>query len=578
MKKTLELAWGVIRRPAPTFRRIKEEKPLGRGIFIVFLFLFIMLYISFLRGSGESIGVILSIPLVYLIIMAYSGLFNFMARLLKTKSEYKSLLISNFFISGVIGSIKYLVRTGLSFTKHPPIATVCGPGGCHAVDVSLFSQFTLASLCKILFLAWAVFLLIVALREIYRLSTSKSIVVLCLTMLLILPFFVVTVPNLYSASLPICIVILALLICVTLTLIFRKILLGKLFRQKVLYSLSIFGALFIALATIANLNTIVIPNRIVNKYCVIPEEIASDGGEYIYVTSWIFDNIYKVDSEGRFLAKFTGYRLKKIKVDEKGIVYVFCQGTEDEKYWKVQKFTPEEKFIADVFLKPPKVTIYTKDFDVDSNGNIYVLANLATYGKADYKLHKFNAKGEFLLVFGESGEGVREFCIPQAMAVDQEGNIYVVSMYKIQKFNSDGQFIKVFKGQEEKDIKYCGIMPRDIEVDKKGNIYISTMLGFEWTKKKKVGVWTIKKFDSHGRPLMNLKLSKEEEGIVHPGQIAIDREGNIYVADGRNYKIRIFSTEGKFLRDIQHNPFMIKWYKESFLGRYWRKVFRWSQL
>lgn len=37
MKKTLELAWGVIRRPAPTFRKIKEEKPWGRGLIIFLL-------------------------------------------------------------------------------------------------------------------------------------------------------------------------------------------------------------------------------------------------------------------------------------------------------------------------------------------------------------------------------------------------------------------------------------------------------------------------------------------------------------------------------------------------------------
>jgi len=500
-------------------------------------------------------GVILLTLPVYLIIMAYFGLFNFTARLLKAKSEYKSLLISSLFIFGVIASIGYLIITGFRLLTKSEL---------------------LISLSKILLLAWAVFLLILVLREIYRFSTSKSIAVLCLTVLLILPLFIVTIPNLYSTYPPICIAILALLICAILTLIFRKILSGKLFRQKALYSLSIFGALFIALATVGILNTAVIPFfKIMNSYCVIPSEIATNGGEYIYVTSWIFDNIYKVDSEGRFLAKFVGYRLKKIEVDEKEIVYIFCRGTEDEKYWKVQKFTSEGKFIEDVLLKPPKVTIYTKDFDVDNNGNIYVLANLARCSaKTNYKIHKFNAKGEFLLAFGESGEGDREFCIPQAMAVDQKDNIYVVSTGRIQKFNSNGQFINVFKGQEERDIKYSGTMPRDIEVDKKGNIYISTMLSFEWTKKKKVGIWTIKKFDNHGRPLMNLKLSTEEEGIIYPGEIAIDKEGNIYVADGRNYRIRIFSTEGKFLRDIQYNPFMIKWYRESLLGRSQRKMFR----
>ena len=570
MKKTLELAWGVIRRPAFTFKRIKEEKPLGRGIFIAFLPLFIMFYISIFRESGEWETFIASIPYTYLVIMSYTALLNFTARLLKGKSEYKSLLISNFFISGVIGSIKCLVRTGLFFTKHPSVATVCGPGGCHTVDVPLFSQFTLGSLCEILFAFWMFFLLILALKEIYKFSASNTMTTFGFTFLLILPLFIATIPNLYSTSLPICIIILALLICIIFALIFRKVLLEETFRRKTFYFFAIFGALLIVLLRVEMLNGVTIPGNIQARYCVYPEKIIIGSKGNIYVTSIGFGGIYKFDSEGEFLRRFESDYPHKIAANGKGIIYI--AGWEHKKGYKIQKLTENGKPIETIFLKPlpPVSTGYIKDMDVDSQGNIYFLANMeGILKKREYKIQKFSPEGKFLTEFGEEGKGDGQFCLPGAMTMDERDNIYVTGTYtyRFQKFDSKGRFVKIFKGPKEKDPEYRGIFLWDIEIDKKGNIYtLSEYL--EKELKEEIKTWKVRKFNKQGEPVMTIEITGNGyKKYWRPEEMAIGKNGCIYIADPYNHRIQIFDNQGNFLKNIKHNPFMIKWYGESLIGR-----------
>lgn len=569
MKKTLELAWGVIRRPTPTFRRIKEEKPLGRGIFIAFLPLFIMFYISIFREIGLEIGgrevLIVVIPFTYLVILSYTALLNFTARLLKSKNEYKNLLISNFFIFGVIGSIKCLVVTGLSLSKYPLTATVCSPAGCHAVK-SLSPQSILITL---LFAFWMFFLLILALKEIYKFSASNAMTIFGLTFLLILLLFIVTIPNLYSTSLPICIVILALLICVILILIFKKVLSKETFRRKTFYFFAIFGALLIVLLRVEILNGVVIPGNIQARYCVYPQKIITGSRGNIYVTSIGFGGIYKFDPEGKFLGRFESDYPNKIASGSEGIIYIAGWGY--KKGCKIQKLTEDGKPIETILLKPPFPisTGYIKDMNVDSQGNIYLLISHSQRipKKTEYKVQKFSPEGKFLMEFGEEGKGDKQFYLPWSIAIDEKGNIYVTGMYRFQKFDNKGRFVKIFKSTKERDPEYCGISSWNIEVDKEGNIYtLSQYLKKEL--KEEIKVWKLKKFNRQGKPIMTIEITGNGyEKFWHPAGMAIGKNAYIYLADPYNHRIQVFNNQGKFLKNIKHNPFMIKWYEESLIGR-----------
>lgn len=571
MKKTLELAWGVIRRPAPTFRRIKEEKPLGRGILVALIPLIVIFVISILRGAWIGIEFVtlsviytatILILLVYPVIISCTVFFDFTARLLKAKSEYKSLLISNFFIFGVVVSIGYLIITSFHLL----------------IKSGLF-----ISLCKILFSAWAIFLLILTLREIYKFSISKSIAIFSLTFLLILPLFVATIPNLYSTSLPSCITILALLICLIIVLIFKRILLGSLIRKKILYFLSLLGSLSAILLITSYLNVILIPSKIMVRYCTSPQSIAIDDLNNIYVAS-VFQSgkIFKFNSSGKFLDKFKGNVGYQVIIDYEGMIYLAAPQLRKGS-WHLQKFNKEGELISSISLKMKEPTDrdyhnHLKDIGIDGQGNIYILARLEKDKKVEYKVQKFNPEGKLLMEFGKKGKGDGEFYGSWAMTVDKKGNIYVTGLYKIQKFDDTGKFIKVFKSPKEKDSAYLGQLPMDIEVDRDGNIYVLVM-DWEIEEERKIRVSKVKKFDSQGNLLMSIgSREREEEDFWFPDGIAVDSKGHIYVADRINHRIQVFDKQGEFLRSIKHNPFMIKWYEESIIGKFFDKMGRPSRV
>lgn len=564
MKKTLKLVWGVIRRPAPTFRRIKEEKPLGRGILVALIPLMIVFSIAIIRELWMEIELTPLIPFPYLVIAAYPVLFNFMARVLKEENEYKSLLIVSLFIFGVVATIGCLIMIGVSFITD------------WEIGKSL-------ALCQVLLILWLFSLLILALREVYKITTSKAMAIFGLTLFLTLPLFIVTIPNLYTFSLPLAIVISGLLICFVIALIFKRILLGSLIRKKILYSLSLLGSLFIVLLIAAGLNMVRIPGIIMERYCISPQSIAIDQQSNIYVASvFQFGKIFKFNSSGKFLDKFKGNIGYQIIIDYEGMIYLAAPQLR-EGSWHFQKFNEEGKLISSISLKLKEPTDKDylnrlKDIGINGQGNIYILARLEKDKKVEYKVQEFNPEGELLMEFGKKGKGDEEFHAPWAMTVDREGYIYITGLHKIQKFDSNGRFIKVFKSPKEKDLAYLGQLPMDIEVDKEGNIYVLVM-DWEIEGEKKIRVSKVKKFDFQGNLLMSIgNRKKEEEDFWFPDEIAVDSKGHIYVADHINYRIQVFDKQGEFLRSIKHNPFMIKWFSKSYIGWMLDKVSRPSRV
>ena len=561
MKKTLELAWGVIRRPAPTFRRIKEEKPLRGGILVALIPLVIVFSVSILRKLW--IGIETFIPLMpapYLHIVIYTVLFNFMARVLKEENEYKSLLSANFFIFGVVATIGYLTAEGISSVTN------------WEIGKSL-------ALCQVLLIPWSLSLLTLALREVYKIATSKAIAIFGLTLFLTLPLFVVTIPNFYAFSLPLAIVILGILICFVIVLIFKRTLLGSLIKKKILYSLSLLGSLFIVLLIAVSLNMGWIPGIIMERYCTSPQSIAIDEQSNIYVTSLLQPgSIFKFDSSGKFLNKFKKDFGYQVIIDYEGMIYLAAPQLR-KGGWHLQKFNGEGELIGPISLKMEEPTDRDyrgrlQDIGIDGQGNIYILARLKKNKKSKYKVQKFSPEGKLLMEFGKKGKGDGEFHVPWAMTVDKRGNMYVTGLYKIQKFDNTGKFIKIFKSPKEKDLTYLGQLPMDIEVDREGDIYVLVM-DREIEEEKKIRVSKVKKFDSQGNLLMSIgSRKKEEEDFWFPDEIAVDKKGHIYVADHINHRIQVFDKQGEFLRSIKHNPFMIRWFEESIIGWILDKVSR----
>ncbi len=149
-------------------------------------------------------------------------------------------------------------------------------------------------------------------------------------------------------------------------------------------------------------------------------------------------------------------------------------------------------------------------------------------------------------VFGTPGTGNGQFNNPRNVAIDAQGNIYVVDSdnNRIEKFDSGGKYLTAW-GTKSPDNAAAPPgtfnQPWGIAVDKAGNVYVADT----WNHR-------IEKFDSNGKFLTTWGTNGDTRGNVQsvptqfygPRAIAVDPQGNLYVTDTGNKRVLKFSPTG----------------------------------
>lgn len=160
-----------------------------------------------------------------------------------------------------------------------------------------------------------------------------------------------------------------------------------------------------------------------------------------------------------------------------------------------------------------------------------------------------------------SGSGNGQFSLPRGIAVGPDGNIYVVDTgnMRIQKFDPKGKFLAVIgSGSGNGDGQFAplsadatGTGPGGIAVDKAGNIYVADT----WNHR-------IQKFDSSGKfvkawgSFINLSDpasandADPNSKFYGPRGIAIGPDGNVYVTDTGNKRVLVFDPNGSYVKKI----------------------------
>ena len=197
---------------------------------------------------------------------------------------------------------------------------------------------------------------------------------------------------------------------------------------------------------------------------------------------------------------------------------------------------------------------------VNSKGHVFVFSRGnptgPAYGAAAAQLLEFGADGKFLR---EIGHNLYAWSFAHSVKIDKDNNIWVADKGSdmVIKFTPQGRVAMVFGRKQEASDE--GTEPlrhpkpplppvdgmfrqvTDMAWDAAGNTYISDgYINSRVAKVDKDGNW----IKSWGEP------GDGPGQFSTPHSIAVDAQGNVYVADRGNRRIQVFDDEGKFLRQV----------------------------
>lgn len=167
------------------------------------------------------------------------------------------------------------------------------------------------------------------------------------------------------------------------------------------------------------------------------------------------------------------------------------------------------------------------DIAVDQDGNVYVSTQSAN------SIKKFDRDGNQIAEWGGNGSDDGEFALSLGVGVDSENNVYVTDFYntRIQKFDSEGNFITQWATEESTS-------PAFLAIDPQNNVWIDEFPPHD--------DHYVMKYDSEG----NLLHEWGNENKVFGGRIediAIDSQGNLYVADVILHRVQKFDSDGNLV-------------------------------
>ena len=178
----------------------------------------------------------------------------------------------------------------------------------------------------------------------------------------------------------------------------------------------------------------------------------------------------------------------------------------------------------------PSNFLFPQRIAEDNDGSIYVT------DLGNSRIQIFDSSGNFINTWGMNGSGAGEFNSPQGIAVSE--NFVFVSdnkLNKIQKFDLDGNFVS----QWGEPGKY------NTQFNSPSGLFISDEILFVVDS----GNNRIQKFTLDGEYISEFgKKGISDSEFLNPIDIAIDKTGNIFVADIKLKKIVKFNSDNEFIQ------------------------------
>ena len=227
------------------------------------------------------------------------------------------------------------------------------------------------------------------------------------------------------------------------------------------------------------------------------------------------------------------------------VLYVAIRGGS-----RITKATVDQEFLTEFGRggEEEGQTVWLTAVALDQDENVYVTDEWLQ------RITVFDSDGEVLNTWGEAGEQEGQINGPSGLAFDAEDNVWIVNNLssRVQKFTKSGQYLGGFgvKGSAEGELD----MPWGIDIDNQGDIYVA-----DWNNHR------VQKFSPEGMHLLTFGSGKRTgvshdggtpyshsfqahvdvnpKDLNHPSGVAVDGDGDVYVADWMNERVVIFDAK-----------------------------------
>lgn len=158
------------------------------------------------------------------------------------------------------------------------------------------------------------------------------------------------------------------------------------------------------------------------------------------------------------------------------------------------------------------------------------------------RIHVFDVPGQkYTQIGGEDGDGL--ILKPLGIDLDRAGNLYVAdaTQKQILVFDEKGAFVRKFGGAKFFD------RLSSVTVDDKGERVYVVDIGGVTSEKHQVRV-----FDARtGAHLFDFGKRGTGPGEFNlPRDVAIGKDGRLYVVDGGNFRVQVFNGDGQFVKSF----------------------------